>query len=361
MDSKAAVLTDARTLEIQHFETPEIGPDEGLVEIEACGVCGSDYLTYRGREDLDFFEYPAILGHEPVGRIETIGDEAREKWGVEEGDRVAIEPMAACGVCKWCTEGQRTVCPTRLTYGHTTTSVAPGLWGGYAEYMYLHPDTVLHRLPEDMSSEDATLFNPLGSGFEWGEPATEYGDTVLVLGPGQRGLACVIACREAGAKTIIVTGLNRDAKKLDLARTFGATHTVSVEAEDTVDRVDEITDGDGADVVIDTTPVPGPIGDGIEAIKPGGTLVLAGTKAGEPLSEFYSDEIVHKAVTIEGMFGVGYDAFEKAIAVIESGDYPLGKMHTHAFTIDDVERCLRILGGEIEDEVAIHSTIIPDH
>lgn len=359
VNSSAAVLTDDRTIEIQTFETPDVGPDEGLLRLEACGVCGSDYLTYRGRDDLDFFEYPSILGHEPVGRIVELGDDAAAKWGVTAGDRVAVEPMAACGVCEYCTEGMRTLCPTRLTYGHTTTSEFPALWGGYAEYMYLHPNAVLHRLPEDLSAEDATLFNPLGSGFEWGEPMTEVGDSVLVLGPGQRGLSCVVACNEAGAETIIVTGLERDAAKLDLARTFGATDTISVHEEDTVERVEEITDGEGADVVIDTTPVPGPIGDGIEAIKPGGTLVLAGTKAGAPLSEFYSDEVVHKALSIEGMFGVGYDAFEKAITVIDSGEYPLEEMHTHAFSIDEVERALRILGGEVDDEVAIHETILP--
>src|SRR5690606_29361143 len=115
----------------------------------------------------------------------------------------------------------------------------PGLWGGYAQYMYLHPNSVLHRGDAALPPGIAVMFNPLGAGFRWAVeiPRTRPGDTVVILGPGQRGLASVIACREVGAGTIIVTGLAADAKKLALARAFGADHTVDVDNEDAVARV----------------------------------------------------------------------------------------------------------------------------
>src|SRR2546428_224159 len=131
----------------------------------------------------------------------------------------------------------------------------PGLWGAYADYMYLDPLSIVHRVREDIPASLAVMFNPLGAGFRWAVeiPATGPGDSVLVLGPGQRGLASVIAARAAGADTIIVTGLSRDARKLALARELGADHVIDVEREDARARVRELTGGRGAEVVIEVT------------------------------------------------------------------------------------------------------------
>src|SRR5438093_11948926 len=118
--------------------------------------------------------------------------------------------------------------------------------------MYLDPLSIVHRVRKDIPASLAVMFNPLGAGFRWAveSPATGPGDTILVLGPGQRGLASVIAARAAGADTIIVTGLARDAQKLALARELGADHTINVDEEDARGRVHEITHGRGADVVV---------------------------------------------------------------------------------------------------------------
>src|SRR5205807_9310397 len=131
----------------------------------------------------------------------------------------------------------------------------PALWGAYAEYMYLDPFSVVHPIRADVPAPVAVMFNPLGAGFRWAVelPSTGPGDTVLVLGPGQRGLASVIAARAAGADTIIVTGLSRDARKLALARELGADHVIDVEREDARARVRELTGGRGAQVVIEVT------------------------------------------------------------------------------------------------------------
>jgi threonine dehydrogenase-like Zn-dependent dehydrogenase len=247
-------------------------------------------------------------------------------------------------------------------YSLTQTTVAPGLWGGYAEYMFLRPNTIVHKLPEHLTVEDAVLFNPIGAGFDWAcrVLGTRVGDAVLILGPGQRGLACVIAAVEAGADTIIVTGRTRDVRKLELARHFGATHTINAELENVVQRVQEITGGSMVDGVIDVTPyATQPILDAIEAVKTGGTIVVAGVKGMREVPGFVSDKLYLKAITMRGVFSVSYWAYEQAIRLISSHKYPLERMHTHTLPIDNLDRAMRLMAGEVDGEEAIHITVVP--
>lgn len=362
--TRAAVQTDDRAIEMQEFDVPEeIGDEEALLKVEASGMCGSDWEQYQGEfEDTGLVKYPCIPGHEPIGRIEEIGPEAEEQWGVSVGDRVAVEPFAPCGVCSYCVEGEYPHCESRFMYAFTSTRTGTGLWGGYAGYMHLRPNTIVHELPEQLSTSEAVLFNPLGAGFEWvyrvGE--TNPGDSVLILGPGQRGLASTVAADVVGAEDIIVTGLKRDADKLALAEAFGATETIDVETEDPTDRVMEITDGRGVDSVIDVTPIATqPVLDAVDAVRPGGTVVLAGLKGMKEVEGFVSDELVLNGIDLRGVLGVRSWSYEQAITTIDSGEYPLERMNTHSFTIDEVEHALQLLGGEI-DEQATHITVTPE-
>ncbi len=213
----------------------------------------------------------------------------------------------------------------------------------------------MHKVDPSLPAEIAVMFNPLGAGFRWAAemPKTQPGDTVLVMGPGQRGLASVIAAREVGAGTILVTGLSRDAHKLALAREFGADHTIDVEREPLVKRVREITDGRGVDVVIEVTPVATqPIVDAIDCAALGGTIVLAGVKGLKPVPGFISDKVVLKEITLRGAIGVTWEHYERAIRLIESRKLPLEKLQTHRFGLRDAERAVRTLAGEFEDEQA---------
>jgi len=362
--ARAAVQTADETLRYRDLAVPdELAPDEALLRIEGSGMCGSDVKQYMGElNDTGYVTYPVVPGHEPVGVLERVGDRAKERWGVSEGDRVAVEPAVPCGICDYCLGGRYQLCENRFTYGYTPTTEEHGLWGGYAEFMMLRPNSILHPVPENLSVEDAVLFNPLGAGFEWAyyRAGTEVGDTVLILGPGQRGLASVIACNEAGAGRIIVTGLERDERNLELAEAFGADATINVERTDTVERVKALTDGGLADQVIDTTPsATQPVVDAIDAVKPGGTVALAGFKGNEVVPDFNSDQIVLKDLDVHGSLGVYSRSYEQAIRVIESGEYPLEKMHTHTLPIDDLKYAIRLLRGEA-DEPAIHVTAVPD-
>lgn len=400
---RAAVQLGPRRIEIQEFPRPRIGPDNGLLRVEANGICGSDVETYKGH--LGTAADPFIPGHEPLGIIEEIGERAAQRWGVGPGDRVALEIIVPCRSCQRCLTGQYQSCRNR-TVGHGVTPlrVAPGLWGGLAEYLYLSPGAILHPVDKTLPAEVAVMFNPIGAGIRWAchLGGVGLGDTVLVLGTGQRGLAAVIAARAAGAGTIIVTGLATDAHKLALAREFGADHTIVVdeppaqgasqrapaarvrsarqrapqsranvarseertygagtEGSATVQRVAELTDGQLADVTLELTPMAtAPVTDALLATRHGGRVVLAGLKGGKEVP-LRTDLIINRALTVVGAFGVDARAYAEAIRIIESRRFALEKLHTHTFGLDDTALAMETLAGEVAGEAAVHVSVHP--
>jgi threonine dehydrogenase-like Zn-dependent dehydrogenase len=361
--TRAIVQTAPRRLELRELPVPDIDADSALLRVEACGICGSDVEQYTGTIPV---RLPLIPGHEPLGIIERIGERAAQRWGVNAGDRVAVEALIPCGHCRACIDGEYQRCRGRGTmfgYAYVPLSRPPGLWGAYADYMYLDPNSIVHPVRKDIPANVAVMFNPLGAGFRWAVelPRTGPGDTVLILGPGQRGLASVIAARAAGADRIIVTGLKRDADKLRLAQELGADGIVDVEQEDAHARVRELTDGRGADVVVEVTSYSTePVAEALHYVAPGGRIVLAGVKGFKAVPDFISDMIVVKEAHLMGAFAVTRRAYESAIRLIESGRVPLEKMHTHDFPLEQAEQAILTLAGEAEGEASIHSCLLPE-
>jgi threonine dehydrogenase-like Zn-dependent dehydrogenase len=364
---RAVVQTGPRQMETREYPRPTLGGDTGaLLRVEACGICGSDVEQYKG--SMGTRGLPMIPGHEPLGIIEEITDETAARWGVQPGDRVAVEILIPCRSCPKCLAGQYMNCPNRVgSHGGGNPPSRHGrLTGGYAEIIDLHPNSIVHPVRKDLPAEIAAMYNPLGAGVRW---ALEYGGvhlgtSVLVLGAGQRGLAAILASRYVGAGTIIATGLSSDAAKLALAREFGADHTINVSEEDTVSRVQEITGGAGVDVVLDLTPhATGPVLDALNAVRWGGTVVLAGLKgrdeSGPRTVAVPTDLLVNKAITVRGAFSVDANGYEQAIKLIESGQFPLDKMQTHRFGLDSVEHAIQLLAGEVPGEEGIHVAIMP--
>jgi threonine dehydrogenase-like Zn-dependent dehydrogenase len=353
------VQTAVRKLEPRELPLPEIDDDSGLLRIEACGICGSDYEQFEGALRTPM---PVIPGHEPLGRIEKIGERAGRRWGVDVGDRVAVETMLSCRFCPACLAGSYHLCRSRRIYSYIPLAEPPGLWGAYAEFMYLAPNSIVHKVDPTLAPEIAVLFNPLGAGFRWAVeiPKTKPGDSVVILGPGQRGLASVIACREVGAGRIIVTGLAADARKLALAREFGADVTIDVENEDARERIREATDGRGADLVVDVSSyATAPVAEALDYVAPGGTIVLAGVKGWKEIPKFISDKIVLKEISIRGAIGVTSSGYTSAIRLLESRRIPVEKMHTHEFALRDAELAIRTLAREVPGEESIHSCLFP--
>lgn len=357
--SFAMVQTARRVLEPRELPIPDIDDDSAILRLEACGICGSDYEQFEG---LLRTPMPVVPGHEPLGVIAKIGDRAAARWGVDVGDRVAVETMISCRFCDPCLGGSYHLCDHRRIYSYIPLTEAPGLWGGYSQYMYLHPNSILHRVDATLPPEIAVMYNPLGAGFRWAVeiPRTAPGDTVVILGPGQRGLAAVIACREVGAGTIIVTGLAADARKLELARRFGADHTIDVQNEDAIARVKALTHGRGADVVVDVSAyATAPVADALSMARPGGTVVLAGVKGFKAVERFVSDLVVMKELTLRGAIGVTSSGYRQAIRLIESRRVPIELMHTHDFPLAQAELAIRTLAREIPGDASIHSALVP--
>lgn len=364
MKARALVQTGVRSVEFREFGTPPVGPETGLLRIEQSGICGSDWSQYThglgsGRA--------VIPGHEPIGVIEAVGELAAKRWGVQVGDRVAVETMLPCGYCRSCITGKYNQCRTDSdgfihAYGYISVSTPPHLWGGHAQYMYLDPHTLLHRIAPEVPAELAVMFNPMGAGVRWAVtiPGTTIGDTVVILGCGQRGLTSVVAAREAGARSVIVTGLTADEPKMEVARRFGADVTVNVETENVIEVVRDYTRGAMADVVVDVTSgATQPVSDALDLAAPGGRIVLAGGKY-EPVPRFDSRKVMRKELRIEGALAVDYDSYEAAIQIIESRRYPLELMHTHTLPLSKAEEGLLILGNEHPRERGIHLSLVPD-
>ncbi|MEU6701370.1 zinc-binding dehydrogenase [Pseudonocardia sp. NPDC046786] len=355
---RAAVQTGPRQIEMREFPRPATGPDDGLLRVEANGICGSDI------EIFDRERPPFIPGHEPMGIVEEIGERAAQRWGVQAGDRVALEVVVPCRACHSCLTGRYQACRLRR-YGHGVTGidVDPALWGGFAEYLYLSPTSVLHRIDRSLPAEVAAMYNPLGAGVRWAVDlgGVGLGDTLLVLGAGQRGLAAVVAARAAGAGTIVVTGLESDGHKLALARELGADHTLVVDdgGPELPERVRELTGGAMADVAVDMTPMAGgPIADALASVRFGGTVVLAGLK-GHKKIPLVTDQIIQRGLVVKGAFGVDAVANRRAIELLESRRFPFERLHTHTFGLDDVGLAIDTLAGRAGDGTAVHVSVHP--
>jgi threonine dehydrogenase-like Zn-dependent dehydrogenase len=367
--ARAAVLVGRRKFELQEFETPRIGSDEALLQVEACGMCGTDVEQYDGMFEAQGVNYPFIPGHEPVGRIAEIGDAAALRWSVEVGDRVAVEPILGCGYCAACRQGRPGQCSTGRpgtgvnAYGNIPTSTRPGLWGGYATHLYLDPMASIHKVDDSLPIELAVLYQPVAAGIRWfaHDSQLKLGDTIVILGCGQRGLAGVIAAREAGAGMVIVTGLSSDAHKLELARTFGADATIVADQEDVVARVRELTADRGVDVAVDVSAVSmEPIAQAIEIVRPGGTVILVGMKGGNRTANtFIPDKVVAKELTLRGLVSQDARAFVPALRLIAARRYPLERMHTHTFGLGELDLAMDTLAGRVPGAKAIHVMIDP--
>jgi threonine dehydrogenase-like Zn-dependent dehydrogenase len=312
---------------------------------------------------------PVIMGHENVGTIAKAGPKFIERHGLEEGDRVFVEHYVACHNCEWCRLGEYRHCeltdwrtnPGARRYGYTTCEHPYHLWGGFAQYMYLPWNAVLHRVPDNVSDDEAGIITPLSNGIEWAlyDCGVGFMSTVLIQGPGQQGLSQVVACKQAGAALIVVTGTTRDAARLELAKKLGAAHVIDVQQEDPLERVLEFTEGKGVDVVLDCTAGAGttPVLLGIDALKRrAGTLLVQGELAAFPA--FPIKKLTEKAITIKSARGHSYRAVELAIAQLASKRFPLELLTTHTYGLEDVDTAIRAVGGELGDGV-IHVSLLP--
>jgi alcohol dehydrogenase len=360
--ARALVLEEPRKLVGRELALPAIGDDDGLLRIEACGLCGTDHEQYTGALPAGFAFVP---GHEAVGVIEQVGSHAAARWGVSVGDRVAVEVFQRCGACDACTSGMYRRCTRHGMadmYGFIPVEKDPGLWGGYATHQYLGPDSMLLPVPDTLDPVVATLFNPLGAGIRWGVtvPGTTSGDVVAVLGPGVRGLSAAAAAKEAGAEFVMVTGVSpHDDERLALAQDFGADLAVDVGRTDPAKALRQATGG-GADVVVDVTAkAPAALGQAINVARVGGTIVMAGTRGSADTPGFWPDLIVFKELRILGALGVDAPAYLAALDLLASGRYPFADLPRRTASLDGAEDLVRTMAGEGDGPPPVHGVLTP--
>src|SRR5919106_6856075 len=255
----AALKTAPSTTELREFDLPDLPADAALLKMEVAGVCGTDVSQYK----LPLRGAPLIMGHENVGYLAKVGTLFARHKGFREGDLVFLEHYLPCGHCEWDHMGEYRHCaatewfydPKAIRYGYTSIATEPSLWGGFSHYVYLPLNAVLHRVPAGLSPEEAGVATPMSNGIQWTlmDGGVGYATTVLIQGPGQQGLCCAMAAKQAGADRVVVTGTSKDARRLEVAKQLGADETIDVDREDALQRILDVTAGRGVDVVVDCT------------------------------------------------------------------------------------------------------------
>jgi len=359
--SRGATLLGPDELEIREYPIPDIPADGGLVKVELGGVCGSDvkYL-HGGKAQLP---YPLILGHEILGRVEKLGKDAAAIHGIKEGDRIILKGAKGCGRCAHCRRGAARFCKSRIGYGgQTTCANPPHLFGGFADHLYLVPDILVTKVSDDLPPEGAVLVGAvMANGFQWAvrQGGVKMGDYVLIQGPGQQGLACTFAARCAGAARIVISGIGRDTERLEVARKFGAHRTINVEEENVLEVVREETGGELADVVIDVSGNVQAIRTSVECVRTLGTLVVGGLTRDGIDVPINVNLIVRRQIRFQGAFTTDNDATEIAMRAIASTKFPVQDMVTHIFSLEETEKCIRAVGGEIPGLYPVKALIRP--
>ena len=230
----AAVRVGPGKTEIREYPMPDVPADAALMKMEVAGICGTDVRLYQEPPN----NKPTIMGHENIGYIAKAGREFTQRKGFKEGDLVFVEHYVSCGKCEWCHLGQYRHCentnwrtnPDAIRYGYTSDEKPPHLWGGFAQYVYLPWNSVIHHVPKGVTPELAGLVTPMANGVEWSlfDGQVGYNSTVLIQGPGQQGLSQTVICKQAGASLIIVTGTAKDGARLKVAKELGADYVIDV-------------------------------------------------------------------------------------------------------------------------------------
>jgi len=331
-------------IELKDVEEPNLAGDEALLHVMATGICGSDLHIKYGKYPLGL-KYPMIPGHEVTGEVVKVGSRVKS---FVPGDRVVIEPHAGCDICINCARGYRSSC---LYYGTELDRVIGfTVPGGFAEYVAV-PLRNLHKLPEKIEYGMGTLLTTAGTPmFGVEEIGIEAGDTVAVLGTGPVGLLALQIVKAKGAGEIIITG-RRD-ERLGLAEDLGADKSINVTKEDFVQRIKEMTDGVGVDVVVESAGVPENFSKSLEIVRKGGRVLLLAFYGGERIQADI-DQVVIKGITLKGTRGEAQGGLVKSIRLAEAGKLRLEPLLTHKFRLANIGEAFDVHEKRIGDPIKV--------
>jgi len=337
---KAAYLQEKMKIVVRDdCEIPSPAPGWVLVKMEYCGVCGSDVHFYREGKVGDT---PAprdfILGHEVAGTVTELGEGVTD---LKVGDRVALEPGYACGKCEFCKTGRYNLCQDVQFFAD------PPVQGALQEYV-AHPADMCFKLPDNVSTEEGALVEPLAVGMHAASQANvTLGNSVLILGGGCIGLVTMLSAKARGASKIVVVDLFQ--KRLDMAKKMGATETINAKEEDVAARVKELFGQLGADIVFETAGAIPTIQQTPYYVKPGGTICLVGMAA-ESMVNYNFNQIMMKEVTIKSVFRYR-NLYPAAIAAIASGAIDVKQIVTHRFSFDESDLAFHTAVTNAQNEI----------
>lgn len=324
---KGAFMRGIDKMIIKEIPVPEIGKKEVLVSLEYVGICGSDVHYFHngccGSYKVDLSE-DYMLGHECAGTIVKVGEEVER---LKVGDRVALEPGITCGECEQCKSGHYNLCPDVVFLA------TPPVQGCNEEYIAF-PENMCFKLPDNVSTKEGALIEPLSVGFYASEQGgVKTGDTVVILGSGCIGLVTLLACKAHGAGKIIVADLVE--ARLQKAIELGATEVINSGKEDALKKIEELTNGRGADVVFETAGSPVTIAQTPFIVRRGGTITLVGISAKEEITYNFA-QIMDKEATIKSVFRYR-NIYPKAIAAVSSGAINVKGIVTHEFDLEHIQ------------------------
>ena len=332
-------------MEIKDVEDPEPGQGEVLIKIEAAGVCGSDVHFYDG--SLTHCIPPVILGHEFSGEIIQAGDAVTR---YSRGDRVVSEPhKGGCGLCRVCRTGQTEVCPDKRAIGYKID-------GAFAPYITM-PEGSLHPIPDHLSFEHAALAEPLAVVVKGVLERTRVfpEDFVVVLGCGPIGLLAANAVKAEGARGVMITGTDLDeGTRLKAARQMNVDHVLNVQQENIKEAVLSLTNGMGADLVVEACGVEAAIHQAFDIIRTDGRIAAIGHTGREFLSVPWETGL-HKAAHVTWSFSSNWSSWERAVSMLGGNKIEADQIVSHSFPLME----WKIAFESLERIEAIKALLIP--
>ncbi len=295
-------------VELKDVAIPEIAPTEVLVEVKKTGICGTDVHIYH---DTAFYNPPVILGHEYAGVITQVGSKVST---FNIGDRVTSPATIPCGTCFMCriNRANRCIGEQKRVLGAYKAD------GTFTRYVAV-PSKILHMIPEGVSFDEAAVAEPAACAIHNVSETVGVnpGDIVVILGPGPMGLLSLQVAKKSGAKQVIITGISIDKDRLKLAEKLGADVTINVEEEDPVEAVKSLTEGLGADVVLEASGASSARKQAFSLVRRCGKIGLIGL-TGKP-TEINLDKIVEGELDVKGSWGTIWTSWRKALVLLSSG------------------------------------------
>lgn len=338
---KALLLTDYKQLEVTDVDEPLMTYEDVLIQVEACGICGSDIHGYDGSTGRRI--PPLVMGHEAAGIVVSVGASVDD---LVPGDRVTFDSMVSCGRCEFCRAGRQNLCNHRRILG-----VSCGEYrrhGAFAERIAV-PRRIVYRLPNEMPFEHAALVEAVSVAVHAvGVTPVKLGDTAIVVGAGMIGLLTIQAVKAAGASRVIAIDVNE--KRLRVAKDLGATDVYNSKECDVPTTVRELTEGRGADVALEVVGATETVTTAIESVRKGGHVTLVGNVS--PTIQLPLQSVVTREISLQGTCGCNGE-YPQCIDLMRSGAINVAPLITAQITLNDGPEWFKRLHAGDPDQMKV--------